>query len=108
MSQTSSTLTELFPFILIVLVIALGTLQMRRRGYVASRGAHVIVRCREGHLFTTIWVPFMSFKSIRLGMVRFQRCPVDNHLTFVTPVNETELTEEEKRIAAEHQDTNIP
>jgi hypothetical protein len=34
-----------------------------------------IVRCSKGHLFTTIWVPLASFKAVRLGSRRYQRCP---------------------------------
>jgi hypothetical protein len=51
----------------------------------------IIVRCAQGHLFTTSWVPGVSFKAIRLGRYRFQRCPVGNHWTFVTPVGDGEL-----------------
>ena len=29
-----------------------------------------IVRCRSGHLFTTVWVPFGSFKALRFGRLR--------------------------------------
>lgn len=41
------------------------------------------VRCRDGHLFTTIWVPLASLKAVRLGDARFQRCPVGGHWTTV-------------------------
>jgi len=33
------------------------------------------VRCSAGHLFTTIWIPLASLKSVRLGDRRYQRCP---------------------------------
>src|SRR5512142_2152102 len=39
-------------------------------------GGRVVVRCRHGHLFTTIWIPGVSAKALRLGLWRFQRCPV--------------------------------
>src|SRR5690242_19029254 len=42
-------------------------------------GPHVLVRCRAGHLFTTIWLPGASMKSLRLGPWRVQRCPVGHH-----------------------------
>jgi hypothetical protein len=77
-----------------------------RSGY--RFGREVIVRCRRGHLFTTIWIPGVSFKALRLGWWRFQRCPVGNHWTLVRPVKESELTEEERRLAAEHRDVRIP
>ena len=84
----------------------LGTLVARRLGY--KLGGNVVVRCRQGHLFTTIWIPGASIKSLRLGWSRFQRCPVGKHWTLVTPVKPSTLTEEEKRTAAENRDVRIP
>ena len=78
----------------------------RRRGYVL--GTNTVVRCRNGHLFTTIWIPGVSLKSVRLGWWRYQKCPVGNHWTFVTPMKMSELTEEELQRAAEHRDVRIP
>jgi hypothetical protein len=91
----------------VLAVLALGVLYWRRQGY-SGPGGETIVRCREGHLFTTVWIPGMSFKAIRLGMMRVQRCPVGHHLSLVVPVKGSELTDEEKRIASEYHDTRIP
>jgi hypothetical protein len=82
------------------------TAVLRRRGY--KIGGNVIVRCRQGHLFTTIWVPLASLKSIRLGWWRFQRCPVGQHWTLVKPVKEAALSDDERRLAAEQRDIRIP
>jgi hypothetical protein len=82
------------------------TLLLRRSGY--KLGNDTIVRCRAGHLFTTIWVPLASFKAIRLGWWRFQRCPVGNHWTLVHPVKESELTEQERTEAHGARDVRIP
>jgi hypothetical protein len=71
-------------------------------------GGNIIVRCREGHLFTTIWLPGGSLKSLRLGWWRFQRCPVGHHWSLVTPVRESELTEEERQLAHTRKDTRVP
>jgi hypothetical protein len=71
-------------------------------------GGNVVVRCRKGHLFTTIWIPAASVKSLRLGWWRFQRCPVGKHWSLVTPIRDSELTEEEKRAASEHNDIRLP
>lgn len=71
-------------------------------------GGKLIVRCRAGHLFTTIWIPAASVKSLRLGLWRVQRCPVGRHWTLVTPVNESDLSEDERRFAREHQDIPLP
>jgi len=79
---------------------------MRLRGY--RVGANVIVRCRDGHLFTTIWIPGVSLKAVRLGLWRFQRCPVGKHWSIVTPVREAHLSEEERRSAGERKDIPIP
>jgi hypothetical protein len=84
----------------------LGTFLARLRGY--RFGRNVIVRCREGHLFTTIWIPGASLKSVRLGWWRLQHCPVGNHWSIVSLVKEDDLTEDEKRVAAEYRDTRIP
>ena len=75
----------------------------------ASRmGGRVVVRCREGHLFTTIWLPGASVKALRLGWWRFQRCPVGQHWSWVTPVRESELTPDELRRARGRKDVRLP
>jgi hypothetical protein len=79
---------------------------LRARGY--GLGGSVVVRCRRGHLFSTIWIPGVSFKSIRLGWWRIQRCPVGRHWSIVTPVNRSELAEDERQIAADRKDIRIP
>jgi hypothetical protein len=71
-------------------------------------GGNVVVRCREGHLFTTLWVPSVSLKAVRLGWWRFQRCPVGGHWSLVTPVKESELTHTERRRARGRKDVRIP
>jgi hypothetical protein len=71
-------------------------------------GKNIIVRCSQGHLFTTIWIPGASVKALRLGGRRFQRCPIGHHWAMVKPVRESELTEEERRGAAEHHDIRVP
>ena len=71
-------------------------------------GGNVIVRCRAGHLFTTIWIPAVSAKALRLGWWRVQRCPVGRHWSLVTPVKVAELTEDERRFAREHHDIRVP
>jgi hypothetical protein len=71
-------------------------------------GGNVVVRCRAGHLFTTIWIPAVSVKALRLGWWRIQRCPVGRHWSLVTPVNASELTADERRFAGEHHDIKLP
>ena len=79
---------------------------MKLRGY--RMGGNLIVRCRRGHLFTTIWIPGASLKSLRFAWWRLQRCPVGKHWSIVTPVKESELTEDERRTASEHKDVRVP
>jgi hypothetical protein len=71
-------------------------------------GGRVIVRCGQGHLFTTIWIPAASVKSLRFGMRRFQRCPVGRHWTMVTPVRASELSDDERRSAEANRDIALP
>jgi hypothetical protein len=93
-----------------LLIAVVGTavegLALRRRGY--GLAGEVVVRCRDGHLFTTLWVPGVSFKALRFGPSRFQRCPVGGHWSLVTPVALAELSPEEQRLARERQDVRIP
>jgi hypothetical protein len=66
------------------------------------------VRCKDGHLFTTIWVPAASIKAARLVNRRFQHCPVGHHWTTVVPLDrETANPADIARAAAVH-DIRIP
>lgn len=53
-------------------------------------------------------MPGASLKSVRLGWARFQRCPVGQHWSLVTPVREDDLTEAEREQAAAHHDVRVP
>ena len=76
------------------------------RGY--TLGGNVVVRCRDGHLFTTLWIPGASVKALRLGPWRLQRCPVGDHWSVVTPVRRSDLSKRDKRIAGRRRDIRIP
>ena len=56
----------------VLLIVAEALVLRERQGTLI--GTRTIVRCREGHLFNTIWIPGASVKSIRLGPWRVQRC----------------------------------
>ncbi len=71
-------------------------------------GGNIVVRCREGHLFTTIWIPAVSVKALRLGPWRVQRCPVGHHWSLVTPVKESQLTADELHDARAQHDRRLP
>lgn len=100
------TLTRPQRLAIAIVVLLVGTVVARRRGY--KVGGHTIVRCRQGHLFTTIWIPGVSLKAIRLGWFRLQRCPVGHHWSLVAPVREADLTPMERVLAEESRDARIP
>ena len=83
-----------------------GSIVAARAGY--RLGRNTIVRCRAGHLFTTIWIPGGSLKAIRLGPWRIQWCPVGRHVDLVRPVREADLSESDREFAAGHRDTLVP
>ena len=94
--------------ILVAVIVAyvVGTVVARMLGYRVGR--NTIVRCRAGHVFTTIWIPGVSVKALRLGWWRLQRCPVGNHWTLVSPVRDADLSEDDRRLAAARRDLRIP
>jgi hypothetical protein len=71
-------------------------------------GRNVAVRCKRGHLFTTIWIPGASLKSLRFGWWRLQWCPVGKHWSFVTPVRDGTLAGVQRRVASRRHDLQIP
>jgi hypothetical protein len=89
-----------------LLLNVVGTIVARLRGY--RVGGNTVVRCRQGHLFTTIWIPGGSLKAVRLGWWRIQRCPVGAHWSIVTPVRDADLSRREKRAAGKRRDIRIP
>ena len=91
---------------LILVAVLLETLPVWLRAH--RLGGNVTVRCRQGHLFTTLWIPGLSVKSLRLGFWRLEHCPVGHHWSVVTPVSEAGLSQAERRMAREHHDIPIP
>jgi hypothetical protein len=94
------------PIGVVIGLLAAGTIIARRRGY--NIGGNVVVRCRQGHLFTTLWIPGVKFKALDLGLARLQHCPVGRHWSLVTPVRDSDLSEHERQFAREHHDAWIP
>jgi hypothetical protein len=74
-------------FIAIAVLMIGGTLVARRLGY--KVGGRTLVRCRQGHEFTTLWIPGVKLTAIDLGIARIQHCPVGDHWSLVTPVRQT-------------------
>jgi hypothetical protein len=94
------------PLVFVAVGAFVESLPLWLRGY--GFGGNVVVRCRQGHLFTTIWIPGASVKALRLGWWRFQRCPVGKHWSIVTPVRRSELSRREQRSARAHHDARVP
>jgi hypothetical protein len=90
----------------VIAAYAVGTVIALRLGY--SFGTDVPVRCRKGHLFSTVWIPGASVKALRLGPWRVQWCPVGRHVTLVSLVKNADLTDAERAFAAEHHDVRVP
>lgn len=100
------TTSALAPLALVVAILVGAAVYARRRGY--HLGANTVVRCRDGHLFTTIWIPGASFKSIRIGWYRWQHCPIGDHWTWVVPVRDDDLTPQDRMRAELHHDVPLP
>ncbi len=83
-----------------------GTVVATRLGY--SFGGNVVVKCRSGHVFSTIWIPGGSLKSLRLGFWRVQWCPVGKHVTLVHQLKRAEISDEVRQAAAARHDARIP
>jgi hypothetical protein len=105
-----STLTQILLYALALVLLVVVAVRAGRmsqlRGY--RFGRDVIVRCRDGHLFMTTWIPMVSFKAIRLGLVRYQYCPVGDHLTAVRLMRDEDLTPAERLAASRHRDNGVP
>jgi hypothetical protein len=104
--DSRSRFTSFMPVAVIALLLVGSTVVARRLGY--NIGGNVVVRCRQGHLYTTLWIPGVKLKGLDFGVARWQRCPVGRHWSLVTPVRDSDLTEEERRFARDHHDRPIP
>ena len=69
---------------------------------------YTIVQCSQGHYFSTIWIPLVSLKSIRLGDRRLQKCPVCHHFRTVVRVPPETLSPEELNEAQQRKDSRLP
>jgi hypothetical protein len=92
--------------IIAVVIIAKVVLSFSR-GRRAIAG-DVIVRCGKGHVFRTSWSPLGSLTSIRLGSARFQHCPVGDHWSLVRPVNDADLTDDDRRMLVHNDRKRLP
>jgi hypothetical protein len=107
---STSSLAQIVIYTLALVVLAVVAVRVARmsrsQGY--RFGRDVIVRCRDGHLFMTTWIPMMSLKAIRFGLVRVQHCPVGEHVVAVRLMRNEDLTPAERREAGRHHDSGVP
>jgi hypothetical protein len=105
-----STQTQILIYVLALVILAVVAVRVGRmsklQGY--RYGHDVIVRCRDGHLFMTTWIPMMSVKAIRFGLVRVQYCPVGDHVTAVRLIRDEDLRPAERLEASRHRDNGVP
>ena len=97
---------KITPVVVVVGVIAGGTVAARLLGY--KLGRNVIVRCRQGHVYSTVWITGVKLKEMDLVVARIQYCPVGKHWSLVIPVREADLTEGERQFARAHHDLPVP
>ena len=76
--------------------------------YTSGDSTGTVVQCSQGHLYTTVWIPLVSFKAIRLWNSRWQRCPVGRHWSMTQRVDIETLTPEKRAQAAACHDGKIP
>lgn len=67
-----------------------------------------VVRCSQGALYSTIWMPLVSLKAVRLGAKRLQRCPVHRRWEKVERVKVADLTDAQRTAALQVRDIAIP
>jgi hypothetical protein len=108
MQHTSFSADALSALLLVIIITVAILWFTRRRRDDLEFGGSTIVRCQSGHLFTTLWIPGISLKAIRLGPMRFQYCPVGGHWAFIFPVSESSLSEEERQVAYQNDDRQVP
>jgi hypothetical protein len=104
-----STQTQILIYVLALVILAVVAVRVGRMSKLQSYryGHDVIVRCR-GHLFMTTWIPMMSVKAIRFGLVRVQYCPVGDHVTAVRLMRDEDLRAAERLEASRHRDNGVP
>jgi hypothetical protein len=91
---------------LLTAAFAAFTVAGRLLGY--GFGINTIVRCRSGHLFTTIWLPGVNLKALDLVVARVQYCPVGRHWTLVTPFRTVAFSAHRHRRPRARRDIPLP
>ena len=67
-----------------------------------------VMRCPDGHLFETPFLPMMSLKAIRTPRGRIMRCPVDGRRGLVELMFTAELTPAQRDEARRNRTSPLP
>jgi hypothetical protein len=85
--------------VLVGVGVVVANVVMRLLGYAIP--GRTVVRCSQGHLFTTMWIEGGSLQALRLGpTLRYQWCPTCRHGRLVRPVKDADLSDDDRREAA--------
>jgi len=71
--------------LLLALLALVAVITRRLAGAITQQSTNVLVRCREGHTFTTRWLPYATVTAMRLR-ARYDYCPVGRHWSLITQV----------------------
>ncbi|NYJ73363.1 hypothetical protein [Allobranchiibius huperziae] len=66
-----------------------------------------VVQCSGGDYYETVWRRWVSFKAVRLGRRRLQRCPIHHRWEMAVRAPEADLTPQIRESAARHRDSGI-
>lgn len=91
----------------VVLSVPLYSSRSGRCAYDARMADWKIVRCSGGAYYESKWVPGGSFKAVRLGGKRFQKCPVHHKWEMAERVPEDLVTPEIRVEADSHRDSGM-
>ncbi|WP_034087224.1 hypothetical protein [Streptacidiphilus albus] len=67
-----------------------------------------VMRCKDGHLFETPFLPMVSLKAVKLPRGRYQRCPVDGRWGICDLQFTAELSEDERDEAHRNRTSRLP
>jgi hypothetical protein len=67
-----------------------------------------IVRCSQGHVYSSIWIPWASLKAVRLGRRRLQWGPVGGHFAMTQRVDPETLAADDRAAAESVRDAPLP
>jgi hypothetical protein len=67
-----------------------------------------VVRCSQGHLYQSVWIPGGSLKGVRWFKGRLQWCPVGRHWSWTRRVGANQISADERTAANEVHDLPIP